>query len=378
MAWNDITQFRKDITDSSDNSYSSFKTAHDNANYEHDAILLKQQESLSSSLIIVFSPNSNSVPKFVKEFPNYQISSGTNFSQNIIDYLDGTQNQLNYTDGTVSEKTSSWTGNDADILFIRDKSAKWYMNGIVTKVENVGSEEPTEHRQQLEAFALDVYYKYIDGYGNDGTGTNSKINIVGGHEGAGYGAFRFACALYDLMKDDNVSYDLNLFGYNFQTDLMSVPLEPYTGSQSDNSTLYDNMYPQPHNWNPNDEQFNLFDEENVFSSSATAPYGVSDFNYAWHSKYVLYPKLLEMVAKDWVNMYIGGGHTEEAITNETIDYSTPGGYNSYGLYRSEQMNVFGDIEDDGTITYSKVAYVSNLKNTFLQNILEYTGASSTE
>lgn len=377
MAWSDIKQFRKDVTDSSDESYSSFETAHNNANYEHDVILLKQQHLKKNSLIIVFSPNEDSVPKFVEEFPNYQISSESDFSQNIIDYLDGTQNLLDYNNGTISEKTEEWTGNDADIMFIRDKSAKWYMNGIVTNVENATDENPTEVRQTLEDFASDVYEGYIDGYAE-----YSKINIVGGHEGAGYGAFRFACALYDEIVSAEDLYDLNLFGYNFQTDLMSKPEQPYTGSDpGDGTTLKDHMYPQPHNWNPTDEQFNLFDEEIVFKSDANAPYGVSDFENDWHSKYVLYPKLLEMLDATrldssgqnyvkWVKMYIGGGHTEEAITNEAVDYSTPGGYNSYGLYRKEQMNVFGDTAEDGTITYTgQVAFISNLKNMFLDKIL---------
>jgi len=383
MAWSDIKQFRKNVTGDGDNSYGSFKTAHGDANYEHDVILLKQQESVRTSLIIVFSPNSDSVPKFVEEFPNYQISTGgANFSQNIIDYLDGTQNLLDYNNGTVSEKTEAWTGNDADIMFIRDKSAKWYMNGIVTNVENATDENPSEDRQTLEEFAADVYEDYIDGYDN-----YSNISVVGGHEGAGYGAFRFACALFDKIDGDNKNYNLNLFGYNFQTDLMSVPEQPYTGSDpGDGTTLKDHMYPQPHNWNPTDEQFNLFDEEIVFKSDANAPYGVSDFENDWHSNYVLYPKLLEMLdatqtdvdgnSVKWVKMYIGGGHTEEAITNNAVDYSTPGGYNSYGLYRNEQMNVFGDTAEDGTITYSKVTFISNLKNMFLDKILDNTNAGS--
>lgn len=371
MAWSDVTQFRKDVTEG-ETSYSSFKTAHGNADYDHDVILLKQSNTLRTNLIIVFSPNEDSVPKFVEEFPNFQISSGANFSQNIINYLDGNQKQLDYADGTISEKDSTWGGNDADILFIRDKSAKWYMNGIVTKVENAEGENPTEVRQTLEAFATDVYNGYIDGYYD-----HSTISVVGGHEGAGYGAFRFACALFDEIDKDNREYNLNLLGYNFQTDLMSVPEETYTGSTSTN--LQDNMYPQPHNWNPttpNDERFNLFDVDVVFKSSESAPYGVDDFENAWHSKYVLYPKLLEMSNNNWVTMYIGGGHTEEAITNEAEDYSTPGGYNSYGLYRTKQMSVFGDIADDGTIEYTKVTYIPNLKNMFLDKILENTSAGS--
>ena len=360
MAWSNIKKFYGN--GNGDENKESFITRHEDADYDYDVIYYQNKRDVKSNyLFIVFSPNElgeegNSSPTFVDNLPTYELGgSEPSYSQSLIKYINGEQSVISYNESTGewTELSDKWEMG-ADILFIRDKNAKWFLSGIVTNVANPNTDNPTEETQTLEEFAEDFYNDRIH---NE---QDLKISVIGGHEGAGYGALRFGMALYDhLDKTDNPT--LKLFAYNFQSDLDMSGMSEETDEPSVDN-LHNEMFPQPHLWNPETERFNLGAGTLGLNTNGT-------YIKTWHSKYILYPKLLTMAIEDWVEIYIGGGHIDESITNEQYDLTTPSGYNNFILYRQEQMSVFGEEGEDGTMTYDTVDYILNIKNHLLQQVM---------
>lgn len=359
MAWENIEKFYGDGPVGENKE--SFITRHEDADYDYDVIYYQNKRDVKSDyLFIVFSPNElgeegNSSPTFVDNLPTYELGgSEPSYSQSLIKYINGEQSVISYNESTGewTELSDKWEMG-ADILFIRDKNAKWFLSGIVTNVANPNTDNPTEETQTLEEFAEEFYNDRISGH------LDLNISVIGGHEGAGYGALRFGIALYDhLDKIDNPT--LKLFAYNFQSDLdMSGMLEEEIPP---NENLYSEMFPQTHLWNPEGERFKLGAGELGLTDAG-------EYKEDWHYKYILYPKLLNMATDTSVDIYIGGGHIEESIDNESQDMSTPSGYNNFILYNKKQIGVFGEEGEDGTIKYNKVDYILNIKNHLLQQVM---------
>ena len=316
------------------------------------------------NFMVVFSPCERSEENiesmkshFVNDLPTYNADDeniNQDFTQSIFDLISGRQLCSNH----INEY-KTWKLDNTDILFVRDKKFRWYLNELEIKPKWGG--DVAVSKLTLEGFTMWVLLKELEEYSALSDGNKRKVILFGGQEGAGYAAFRtinrISSALQSEFKHLQNRFEYKVYSYNFQTDI-TFDSGRYFGIEKpalpENSRIVPDL-----NFLPKTE-FRIPNLEDLQDSSKFPNL---------RKLYNLSSELKNNFKQTDFSAIIGGGHHLEVFDSDYGDNTTLQDFNTKILYHPQQYQNLGkSIEDGHTIWSDGVTYTDNIKNNILSEI----------